>query len=312
MLRAEDVPVPKPGLGEVLVRLTARPINPSDLLPVRGAYPHRTPLPSPAGFEGVGRIAAVGAGVAALTKGDRVLPIGGPGTWAEFKCCRADACVPVPDGIPDDAAAQLFINPVTAWAILVDELALPLGARVVANAAASGFGRVLAQLSPVLGFALIGIVRRRTQIEPLEALGATAVIDGATEPVVERVRALTGGAGVEAALDAVGGDDGSKLVACLAAGGTFVNYGLLSGQPLVLPSDVAQARRVAMRGFWLRDWLATTAPERRRSAFDKVIGLAARGVLTFEVAARYPLEEITAAVRHAERPGRAGKVLLVG
>ena len=312
VLQAEDIPVPEPGVGEVLVRLGTRPINPSDLLPVRGAYPHRTPLPSPAGFEGVGWVAAVGSAVTALSAGDRVLPIGGPGTWAEFKCCRADACVPVPDDIPDDAAAQLFINPVTAWAMLTDVLALPAGAWIVANAAASAFGRVLAQLSAALDFRLIGIVRRRAQIDPLQALGAAAVIDGSAEPVVERVCALTNGAGASAALDAVGGNDGARLLDCVAPGGVLVNYGLLSGRPLVLASDGARARQIAVCAFWLRDWLTKVPPAHRRIAFDAVIDLAARGVLTFKVAARYPLEEIAAAVRHAERPGRVGKVMLAG
>lgn len=313
VLRLEQAAATKlPAAGEVLVRVRARPVNPSDLLTIRGTYAKRTPLPAVPGWEGVGEVVALGAGAAGLAKGMRVLPLEGGGTWQELVTAPAARCVVVPPSIGDDQACQLMINPLTAWLIVTEVLGLGPGDIVVANAAGSAFVRILAQLAAMIGFRLIALVRGEAHHAALTALGVADVIDTTRTPVAEAVRDLTGGAGAFAALDAVGGADGLALARCLAPGGTLVSYGLLSGQ--LLPPEAASllppgARRV---DYWLRHWVEHATLDERRAAFAAVIDLVSHGRLALEVAEHYDLAEVRQAVIAAERPGRQGKVVLTG
>lgn len=312
VLACESEPDRQPGPGELRVRLTHRPINPSDLLTIRGAYAARTALPLIPGYEGVGRVETLGAAVEGLRCGDRVLALDGSGTWAETATVPATRCIVVPDAIDDETAAQLYINPLSAW-LLVTEIAPPQpGATVAANAGASAVGRLLARLSRRRDFRLIAITRAGRFAERLRALGAAAVVDTSRQPLEEALASLTGGAGVDVALDTIGGAEGTALAACLRPGGTFVNYGVLSGQPLSLDGRDIHQRGIRVRTFWLREWLAAATAAQRQSAFDAVIDLVATGRLALPVAARFGLSQIATAVRAAERPGRWGKVLLTG
>lgn len=312
VLSCEREPTRRPGPGEVRVRLSARPVNPSDLLTIRGAYAARTALPLIPGFEGVGTVEALGPAVDALRCGDRVLPLDGSGTWAETAIAPAARCIALPDGIDDEAAAQLYINPLSAW-LLVSEIApVRPGGTVAANAGASTVGRLLAGLSRLLGFRLIAVTRSGRFADRLQALGAAAVVDTSRHALAEALAALTGGAGIDVALDTIGGEEGTALAACLRPGGTFVNYGVLSGRPLGLDGRDLQRRGIAVRTFWLREWLANASAARRQSAFAGIIDLVAGGRLALPVAARFDLSQIANAVRAAEQPGRWGKVLLTG
>ncbi len=308
----EAAPTPMPGLGELLVRMRARPVNPSDLLTIRGTYAQRIALPAVPGWEGVGEIIALGPGVHGLAKGMRVLALGGGGTWQELVTAPAARCVVVPAAIADETACQLMINPLTAWLIVTEVLGLGPGDVVVANAAGSAFGRILAQLAGMIGFRLIALVRGEAHRPALTALGVADIIDTTGMDVAAAVRDLTAGAGAYAALDAVGGEDGLTLARCLAPGGTLVSYGLLSGR--LLPPEAAAllppgGRRV---DYWLRHWVDHATPDERRAAFAAIIDLVAHGRLRLEVAERYDLAEIREAVVAAERPGRQGKVVLTG
>ncbi len=189
VLQVEDVDVPRPAAGEVLLRMVGRAINPSDLIPVRGAYQARISLPRTAGYDGFG---VVVEGTDKLKPGTRVVPMAHIGTWQEYVATAEAECVPVPDGIPDDHAAQLFINPVSVW-LMVRALGHPPGAVVVANAGGSAAVRFLAQLARVRQFRLIAIVRRADHTDELLRLGAHAVIDSSRQHVAQTLLALTAG-----------------------------------------------------------------------------------------------------------------------
>ena len=118
VLQLDDVPTPEPGPGEVRVRMTHRSINPADLHTVLGHYGNLPDLPAVGGHEGVGRVDALGDGVSGVETGQRVVPLGVEGTWQEHVVVSADDLFAVPDGVPDEAAAQLFVNPLTAWLML--------------------------------------------------------------------------------------------------------------------------------------------------------------------------------------------------
>ena len=117
LLRVEDVEQPEPGANQVLVRMRARSINPSDLLTVRGLYGALPKLPATPGLEGMGEVAAVGEGVRNFRVGQRVIPLGIAGTWQEYLVASEQQLIPVPDQITDQTAAQFVVNPLTAWII---------------------------------------------------------------------------------------------------------------------------------------------------------------------------------------------------
>src|SRR3712207_6800272 len=230
VLRVEEVERPAPGAGQVLVKMRARPINPSDLLTVRGLYGSLPVPPATPGLEGMGEVAEPGEGVNALRAGQRVIPLGVAGTWAEYIVAPAAQLIPVPDPVSDQTAAQFVVNPLTAWIMTVEELALRPGEWLLQTAAGSTLGRVVLQIARRRGFKTINVVRRRGQAEELKALGADEVICTDEEDIPERVREITGKEGLRKAIDAVGGETGADVVRALGRGGVMLVYGLLRSE----------------------------------------------------------------------------------
>ncbi|TDF98857.1 zinc-dependent alcohol dehydrogenase family protein [Paenibacillus piri] len=303
----------EPGPGELRVRMTARPINPSDLIPIRGAYPHRTPLPAIPGYEGVGVVEAVGPFSPSSLLGKRVLPLRGEGTWQEQVIVSAELAVPVPDALDDEAASQLYINPVTAW-ICTETLRLEPGVTLLVNAGGSSIGRIFAQLAAILGFRLIAVTRHARHTRELLELGASHVIDTSdadTPSLREAVLAVTEGRGADSAIDSIGGGDGAELASCIRPGGTIVSIGLLSGVP-VSWGEVAANCGIDARLFWLRQWIGSVPNHVWQDTFAKLLELIARQKLKLPgICRRYELAQFGQAVLDAETPGRQGKIILV-
>jgi NADPH2:quinone reductase len=292
--------------------MRARSINPSDLLTVRGLYGSLPVPPATPGLEGMGEVAELGEGVTHLRAGQRVIPLGVAGTWQEFVVAPAAQLIPVPDAVSDQAAAQFVVNPLTAWIMTVEELALQPGEWLLQTAAGSTLGRVVLQIAKQRGFKTINVVRRREQAEELKALGADEVICTDEEEIPERVRQITGKEGLRKAIDAVGGETGAAVVNALGRGGVLLVYGLLSGRPMPLDGGRMIFTSSTVRGFWLGDWMRTAPPERQQAVTGEMLRSMASNEIAPPVEAEYPLAEVLAAVAHSERPGRSGKVLLVG
>jgi len=312
VLHVEDVPQPEPGDNQVLVRMRARAINPSDLLTVRGLYGALPKLPATPGLEGMGEVAAVGAGVQTVKAGQRVIPLGVPGTWQEYMLVPSMQLIPVPDSVNDQTAAQFVVNPLTAWIMTMEELAMAPGEWLLQTAAGSTLGRVVLQIARLRGFKTINVVRRREQVEELKGLGADEVICTDDEDIVDRVNAITGGAGIVKAIDAVGGETGAAAARALGRNGVMLVYGLLSLKPMALDTGRMIFTTSTIRGFWLSEWFRTAAPAKLMSVTGEMMRSMATNEIVPPVEAEYPLADVLAAVAHAERPGRSGKVLLKG
>lgn len=311
VLRVEEVERPVPGAGQVLVRMRARPINPSDLLTVRGLYGSLPVPPATPGLEGMGEVAELGEGITHLSAGQRVIPLGVAGTWAEFIVAPAAQLIPVPDQVNDQTAAQFVVNPLTAWIMTVEELDLQPGEWLLQTAAGSTLGRVVLQIAKQHGFKTINVVRRREQADELKALGADEIICTDEEDIPERVREITGREGLHKAIDAVGGETGAAVVRALGRGGVMLVYGRLSGQPMPIDGGRMIFTSSTVRGFWLGDWMRSAPPERQHAATTEMLRSMASDEIVPPVEAEYPLAEVLAAAAHSERPGRSGKVLLV-
>jgi NADPH:quinone reductase-like Zn-dependent oxidoreductase len=189
-------------------------------------------------------------------------------------------------------------------------LRIPRGEWLLQTAAGSALGRMVIRLAHHDGFRTINVVRRQDTARELEALGADAVINTADEPLEERVRALTSGAGVRYAIDAVGGETGSQVIHCLAPGGRMLVYGTLAAQPLSIDPRLLMVGAKRIEGFWLSEWVRNKNPIAMLLLFRKISGLIQAGILTSNIGDSFPLPEVAGAVKVAEQPGRKGKVLL--
>ena len=312
VLGVRDVPTPSPGRGEVLVRMLASPVNPSDLLYIQGNYGLKPVCPATPGFEGVGVVQASGGGLLGrFLRGKRVAVLNGrTGNWAEYTVASARQCIPVPSDIPDDQAATFFVNPATALALTRHVLAVPPGAYLLQTAAGSALGRMVIRLGKEYGFRTVNVVRRREQVEELTALGADHVLVESDGPLDEQVRLVTGADGVPFVIDPVGGETGTQALQCLAPGGRAVLYGLLSGEPVTLDPRFLITGSKSVQGFWLGDWAKARPLLKKLRLIRQIRRLMRTGVLGSEIGSSYPLDRVAEAVRQAAAPGKGGKVLL--
>jgi mitochondrial enoyl-[acyl-carrier protein] reductase / trans-2-enoyl-CoA reductase len=294
--------------GEALLEVLATPINPSDGATISGMYGVLPKLPAVPGNEGVGRVVRV-EGAAPVKPGDIVfLPMGG-GTWRTHLKAKAQRLLPVPPGADLLQMAMLSINPPTAELLLRDIVPLQKGDWVMQNAANSAVGRYLISLAKLEGLKTVNIVRRAGLEGELKALGADVVLEDG-EGLDKRVREATGGAPVKLAIDAVGGSAAMRLGDAVAANGTVVHYGAMSGKaPLLTPAALI-FRNVTLRGFWLVHWMNNTPREAQAALMNKLAKLVADGTLHAPVEATFPLENVREALTRALEGGRQGKVLL--
>ncbi|SAL01748.1 zinc-containing alcohol dehydrogenase superfamily protein [Caballeronia calidae] len=238
-------------------RMALSPINPSDLIPITGAYRHRIKPPLVAGYEGVGVAVSVEHG-SDLRIGQRILPLLGPGTWQSFVDCDSRWAIPVPDYIDDNTAARAYINPLAAMLML--KRWNPLGQRVLMTAAGSSCAQLLAQWAFALGAKEVsGVYRSREHRATLEQLGVRPV-------AIDDIRELTQLAGyVDLAFDAIGGDVGRVVQSGMRKEAAFVSYGLFSGKPIA-----SNRRGPSLARFHIRDQLEDLTPVRWHEWFNEI------------------------------------------
>lgn len=316
VLQMRDVPMsPEPGAGEVRVRMRMTPINPSDLMTVRGVYGRLPSLPATPGFEGVGVIDAVGSGWLAklrgIRPGRRVAVLNGKGgNWAEFVNLPARQVVPVADDLPDDQVAAFFVNPATAIVMTQRVLHVTRGSWLLQTGAGSALGRMVIKLGKHLGFRTINIVRRKELTAELKQIGADEVLSSVEDKIPARVAEITGGALVPYALDCIGGPGVVDVVQSLAPQGRLLVYGTLSGELIPLDPRLLMGGQRAIEGFWLSEWVKQQGIFRMLGLFRQITALMRAGVLTTPVAATFTFDQITQAIERVEQTARGGKILL--
>ena len=305
-----EVPdVGAPGPDEAVVEMLAFPINPADLLTITGGYAVRPRLPATLGAEGVGRVVGVGAQVAGLAPGQRVISLARD-NWCQQRRLPAAQLLPVPDDADLLQLAMLKVNPATALLMLRGYVDLQPGDWVIQDAANSGVGTSLIQTAKADGIRTVNVVRRAALAAPLEALGADVVLADGPQ-LAEQVSAATGGTLPRLAIDAIGGEIVLRLADCLAEGGTVVNYGLLSGQPCMLGAHHTVFKGITLTGFWLQKRLTAMARHDLEQLYADLAARIRAGTLHVAVERTYPIEDIKAALAHAGRGGRAGKILVL-
>jgi putative PIG3 family NAD(P)H quinone oxidoreductase len=301
-----------PGPGEVLVEVAAAALNRADILQRKGFYP--APPGAPAdipGLEYAGTVVATGEGVRSFARGDRVMGIVAGGAMATHLVVHEREAIPVPEGMPlHDAAAvpEVFL---TAYDALFVQGGLRLGERVLVHAVGSGVGTAALQLALAVGARPIGTSRT---VEKLDRCRAYGLVDGVVADggrFAERVRELTGGAGVDAILDTVGAAYLAENVAALAPRGRVVVVGLLGGAKGELPLGALLEKRGRVIGTVLRSRPLEEKAALARDFAAHALPLFAAGKLRPVVDAVLPMEEIREAHGRMERNETFGKVVLV-
>jgi NADPH:quinone reductase len=314
VLKLQDLPAADPGPGQVRIRMLASPINPSDLMTVRGQYGRLPILPATPGFEGVGVIDAAGPGLLAklrgLKPGRRVAVLNNTGgNWQQEVVIPARNAVPVADDLPVEQVATFFVNPATALIMTRAVLEVPRGEWLLQTAAASALGRMVIRLGKHFDFHTLNVVRRADQAEELRRAGGEHVLVSSGEQLAASVRELTG-AGVKYALDPVGGSLSQAVIEALALGGRLLVYGTLSGEPIPLDPRSLITGQKSVAGFWLSDWVKNQGVLRMLKLFRQVQSLMRQKVLTTEIAGTFAIEDFQRALTQAQAQGRTGKVLL--
>lgn len=311
VLRLADLPEEHPGPGEIVIRMEAAAMHVADLRTVQGVASFRFPLPRTPGFEGVGRVVRVGAGVRDWAIGDRVFPPSGSGTFRQELRAPAERCMPAPDGAPEQLAL-LSINAPTAWVLLNDYARLAPGDWLVQNGANSSCGRFLIALAREAGVRTVNVVRRPEVMRELTALGADAVmLDG--PDLAQRVAQATGGVEPRLGLDCVGGEATHRVAQCLAPGSTVVSYGAMSGERCQMDFYLMFSKDIRLVGMSFRRELTKRSRAGIDAIYRQLAERIADGRLVARIAATYPLTLWREAFAQAARTGaeRDGKVILL-
>lgn len=313
VLRLVDVPLPEPKAGQVRVKVMAAPINPSDLLYVQGLYGVQASLPGASvGFEGAGIIDAIGTGVGGgieLSKGAKVCFLA-QGSWAEYVTVPITALMPLPEKVSFEIGAQMYINPVTALAML-KEAGLKEGDWLLLTGGASAVNKIVIQLAVKRGIRTICTVRSSLQEDVLQQLGASAVVNVKQAKLSEAVMTLTSNKGAAVCFEAVGGEAGLEALKSLAAGGKCIVYGMMSGEPLPLQSGFLIFNDLKISGFWLSNWFKKIGLVDMLKTTRELYSLIANSELDFGTTEKYFLHDFDKALVHASKSNRLGKVILV-
>ena len=316
VLRWEDVEVPAPGRGEVLLRHTAIGLNYADVNLRRGTFYIHTTLPLPAilGNEGAGVIERLGSDVTGLKVGDRVVyvsPSGmdAPGSYSEARVIKADRLVKIPEGVSDQQAAAAFLKGLTAWCIVRRIFPVRPEHVILVHAAAGGVSSFLTQWSKHLGATVIGTVGSAEKAQAARSAGCDHTILYREVDFVREVNHLFP-SGVSAVFDGVGKDTFLPSLNCLDPFGTLVNFGNASGTPPPLDIRLLGTRGSQMvtrmgMGFFFTDRRVLA------SAAEEMFTLMAQGALTARIERTYPLRDAAEAHRDLENRNTMGSVILV-
>ena len=298
--------IPRPGPGEVLVRLHAIGVNFSDTERRRGAY-DPPKLPWIPGNEAAGVVEAVGAGVEPDWRGRRVA-FWAPrtsGTYAEYASVAAAALFHLMDGLDFSVAASLPVQGLTAYGLSQVATALAPGQTALVHAAAGGVGALLVQLLRGRGVQVFGTASSPAKLAFVDDLGAVPLPYGAG--LSERVRAATGGRGVDAVFDSVGRATQADSLAVLAPHGHLVFFGEASGSPVPIHPDELYGRSLKVSSFWM----ATDPPERWAPARRDLQRWVLEGKLRVTLDQALSLVEAPEAHRRLEQRETRGKLILV-
>ncbi|KUR73721.1 hypothetical protein AQZ52_01780 [Novosphingobium fuchskuhlense] len=321
---ATEEALPEPGPGEVRIKVLAAGTGFTDTFIRMGRYPDfKGPLPFTPGYDLVGTVDALGAGVTGLTPGQMVADLTVVGGYAQYAVRRAATLVPVPEGIDPAEAVCLPLAYMTAYQMLARAAGIEAGATILVIGASGSVGSALLDLARAMGLRAIGTCSA-ANMAVVESHGAEA-IDYRAEDFTAAVLRATGGRGVDAAFDAIGGAHFKRTFAALAPGGVLVGYGsqtMATGGESLIAAGLGLLRLrlwTLLSPLWggrRAVWYSITDrrkahPEQFAEDMAKLLSCLKDGRIRPVVAARLPLSAAADVHRRIGKGGIGGKVVLL-
>ncbi len=308
VMRVEEAELAAPSEGEVQIRQTAIGLNYMDVYQRSGHYPLE--LPSPLGLEAAGEITAVGDSVTGLAIGDRVVYGGVLGAYSTARNAPAARVLKLPDGIADYVAAAALMKGMTVEYLFERTYKVKPGDKVLFFAASGGVGQIAGQWGKCLEAEMIGVTSGAENCNQALELGYAHAIDRNSEDIAERVKEITGGAGVPVVYDSIGKATFETSIKCLATYGMFVSFGATTGEaPAVKPSLLQHAGSLYFTRPTLANYVGPRADLEHSAGrvFEMILG----GHISVNINQRRPLAEVQAAHRDLEAGQTTGSSILL-
>ncbi len=303
-------PVPQPGAGEVLIRVAAAGVNRPDVLQRQGKYPPPPGAPTIMGLEVSGEIVATGKGIEDFHMGQRVCALVAGGGYAEYCVAPIGQCLPVPDALTMVEAAAMPETLFTVWTNLFERAYASDGDSVLVHGGTSGIGTMAIALGKLFGLTVIVTCGSEEKCARALEIGADHAIDYKTQDFVVEVAQITGGMGVNAVLDMVGGDYLARNIACLAEDGRHVSIAVLNGPKAEVFIPMIMMKRLTLTGSTLRarstSFKALVADELSRTVWPHVEA----GRLKPVVDRVFPLSDAAGAHALMDSGTHVGKIVL--
>jgi NADPH2:quinone reductase len=306
----EQVELPKPGRGQVVVSVKACGVNFPDTLIIRGLYQFKPPTPFSPGSEVAGIVKEVGAGVESVKPGDRVMAFSAFGGFAEEVLADAGGLMPMPAGMDFDTAASFVMTYGTSLHALKDRAGLRRGETLLVLGAAGGIGLAAVEIGKAMGAKVIAAASSDEKLAVCRQHGADAVINYSSEDLKERINALTERQGVDVIVDPVGGAHSEAALRGMAWNGRFLVVGFTAGDIPRVPLNLALLKGCAIVGvFW--GSFAARDPKHNHDNLRELLGWFEAGKLRPRISARYPLEHAADALNDILQRKVMGKAVLV-
>jgi len=311
VLQATRMATPKPGSGQVLVKVAAAGVNRPDVAQRMGLYPPppgHSPLP---GLEIAGEVVEAGAGVTRWQAGDKVCALVNGGGYAEYCLAEETSALPVPAGLDMGHAAAVPETFFTVWNNVFERGRLAAGEWLLVHGGSSGIGTTAIQLAKAFGARVIATAGSAEKCQACLDLGADRAINYRTEDFVAAAKEATGGKGIDVILDMVGGDYADRNIIAAAEDGRIVQIATLGGADVKINLARLMIKRVTLTGSTLRPRTREVKAGFARALEAKVWPLLGAGKVRVVLDSTFPLAAAAEAHRRLESSRHIGKIVLV-
>ena len=310
VLKPVQLPVPQPGVGEVLIKVAAAGVNRPDCLQRQGGYPPPPGAPATPGLEVGGEVVALGGGVGRYRLGDQVCALLPGGGYAEYCVAAEDNTLPAPAGLTIIEAAAIPETFFTVWTNVFDRPGLKPGESILIHGGSSGIGTTAIMLAKAFGARVFVTAGPDAKCAACLALGAERAINYRSADFVEVVKEATGGPGVNVILDMVGGDYIARNIRAAAMHGRIVSIAFLNGSKAEADFLPVMLKRLTLTGSTLRPRSVAEKAEIARALEAKVWPLLAAGQIKPQIFKTFPLAEAAGAHALMESSAHTGKIML--
>ncbi len=307
-LKIEDVPAPKPGEGEVLIRVRAAAVNFADTIMIQGQYQTRPDFPFAPGLEASGEVLACGAGATRFSPGDKVMAILYYGGFSEQAVANESETYAVPEEMDFAIAGLFLVAYVSSHAALRWQARLEAGETVLVLGAAGGVGLTATEIGKAMGARVIAAASSAEKLAVAKQHGADDLVNYGTDDLKERVLALTDGKGVDVCFDPVGGDLFDPALSSVGWGGRYLVFGFVGGVPKIPANRLLVKHRSAL-GSSLR-YFRWKAPEKLRASVDELVAWHGAGKIKPLVSKRYELADFALAMNELTERRAQGRVVV--